>query len=131
LTGSNPSADLGIEFSSSAFPITVMNTQEYDTFAASTAAYPKDKALEYLGLGLAGEAGEVCGKLSKIIRDKHGVVTSDTKEELKKEIGDCCWFISRLAVELGYSLEEILEANVAKLTSRKARGTIHGNGDER
>lgn len=39
--------------------------------------------------------------------------------------------VEHLAIELGYSLPEVLEMNVEKLSSRKARGVLGGSGDER
>ena len=40
--------------------------------------YPKDKLI-YPTLGLAGEAGEVCDKIKKIIRDKNGEFTQNDR----------------------------------------------------
>ena len=42
---------------------------EYQRKAAETAIFPKEKALEYLTLGLTGEAGEIANKVKKLIRD--------------------------------------------------------------
>ncbi len=39
--------------------------------------------------------------------------------------------LSCVAAEYGYTLEQLAELNIAKLSSRKARGVIQGNGDER
>jgi NTP pyrophosphatase (non-canonical NTP hydrolase) len=51
--------------------------------------------------------------------------------ELAKELGDVLWYIAVLAYDLGLSLDDIAEMNLKKLTSRKARGTITGRGDNR
>jgi NTP pyrophosphatase (non-canonical NTP hydrolase) len=40
-------------------------------------------------------------------------------------------FISNLAKSIGITIEELREANVKKLQSRKERGKIRGDGDER
>jgi len=85
----------------------------------------------YPVLGLCGEAGEVAEKVKKVYRDKGGIITEDTKQELKKELGDVLWYISTISRDLGLTLEEVAQANIEKLTSRKARGVIHGNGDNR
>ncbi len=42
---------------------------EYQIRAAETAIFPKEKALEYITLGLCGEAGEIANKVKKLIRD--------------------------------------------------------------
>ena len=54
---------------------------EYQRKAAETAIFPKEKALEYLALGLTSEAGEVAGKVKKIIRDGKG-----NKEAIHRKI---------------------------------------------
>jgi NTP pyrophosphatase (non-canonical NTP hydrolase) len=51
--------------------------------------------------------------------------------ELKKELGDCLWFIAGICYSQNISLEEIAIQNLAKLASRKERGVIDGNGDNR
>tara|TARA_R110001592_G_scaffold122922_1_gene330227 strand:- start:427 stop:819 length:393 start_codon:yes stop_codon:yes gene_type:complete len=104
----------------------------YERLAGNTAIFPKEKALEYLALGLTSEAGEVAGKVKKLIRD------GEDKEgfELKKiaishEIGDVLWYCAMLAKEVGVPLNEIMRDNLAKLYSRKERGTLSGSGDDR
>lgn len=87
-------------------------------------------ALSYCGLGL-GETGEVQGKIKKIIRDNRGEITEDNVKELKKELGDALWYIAQTAITLGINLEDIAQGNLAKLFSRKERGTITGSGDNR
>ena len=84
-------------------------------------------------LGLTGEAGEVADKVKKVLRDKNGEFFKDpsTREEIMKEIGDVLWYCATLANDLGYSLEEVAEANIKKLSSRKERGMLGGNGDNR
>lgn len=82
-------------------------------------------------LGLAGEAGEVAEKYKKIIRDKDGHVSDADKAEIIKELGDVLWYVSALAGYLHVSLEDVAKANIDKLSSRKSRGTQHGNGDNR
>lgn len=87
-------------------------------------------ALSYDGLGL-GEAGEVQGKIKKIIRDNGGVITADAKHEIAKELGDNLWYIADMCDLIGISLEEVANMNIEKLHSRHARGTVHGSGDNR
>lgn len=106
-----------------------MNFNEYQKWTATTAIYPKAVALPYLTAGLAEEAGEVAGKYKKSIRDNW---TADKFEELVvAELGDCLWYIARYADELGYSLQDIAELNVHKLSSRKERDVLQGSGDNR
>ena len=50
---------------------------------------------------------------------------------MQKELGDVLWYVSVLATYLDISLTDIADDNIAKLKSRKERGTLHGNGDDR
>lgn len=107
----------------------MVSLKEYQEFTKTTAIYPQESALAYLGLGLASEGGEVAGVIKKAIRDNLSEV--EIKERLVKEIGDVCWYVARLADELNLDLDEILLANMEKLTARKANETIKGFGDYR
>ena len=91
----------------------------------------EDSGLEYPVMGLTEEAGEVAGKFAKIIRDKKGIITSDDKQEIAKELGDILWMLSEIATRLDISLEYIAHLNIEKLTSRLKRGKINGSGDNR
>jgi NTP pyrophosphatase (non-canonical NTP hydrolase) len=108
-----------------------MNLTDYDNFTKTTACYPVESRFAYLFLGLASEAGELAGKYKKILRDNQGVITPEHVKAIKKELGDVGWYMSRLAGELGLTFEEVLDGNVEKLTSRKERGVIGGDGDDR
>lgn len=108
----------------------LLNT--YQKHAKKTAVYPaKGNNFSYPALGLAGEAGEVADKISKVIRDNDGVLTPESKKELAKECGDVLWFLSILADELGFTLNTIAEMNLRKLKDRAKRNVIHGSGDNR
>ena len=109
-----------------------MTFVEYQEAAKRTAVYPEVGAgFVYPALGLCGEAGEVAEKVKKIFRDRSGVVDDEVRASVAKELGDCLWYISQIATEFGLSLEEIARGNIEKLLSRKARGMLHGDGDER
>lgn len=82
-------------------------------------------------LGLVGEAGEIAEKYKKIIRDKDGAISEADVTEITKELGDVLWYISALGVYMNVPLEDIAQANLDKLSSRKARGTQKGSGDNR
>lgn len=108
-----------------------MTGNEYQTKAIETAIYDEKYGIIYPVLGLAEEAGEVAGKLSKIIRDNGGVVTEAHREQFLKEIGDVLWFTAAALRDLGYTMEEAMEANIAKLASRQERDVLKGEGDDR
>jgi NTP pyrophosphatase (non-canonical NTP hydrolase) len=104
----------------------VSDFDEYQDFTRTTAIYPTNSPLGYLALGLNGEAGEVADKVKKWLRDgfiDHGAIA--------KELGDTLWYLARLADEIGFSLSQVAEMNVDKLTSRQTRGVLGGSGDNR
>lgn len=98
----------------------------YQEMAAATAIYPQDRAIEYLALGMASEAGEVAGKVKKMIRDG-----GYFNEQLADETGDVLWYVSEMARQLGVTLEELASRNLRKLQSRQSRGVLGGSGDVR
>jgi NTP pyrophosphatase (non-canonical NTP hydrolase) len=109
----------------------IMTLTEYQDWSQSVCVYPKDKAIEYVCLGLASECGELCGKIKKIIRDDNNIITDDKREQIAGEIGDCLFYLTRVASETGLWLEAIMSENVKKLNSRKERGVLGGSGDNR
>ena len=104
----------------------VITPDLYENLASETAIFPKEKALEYLALGLTSEAGEVAGKVKKLIRDGKG-----DKKAIASEIGDVLWYCAMLAKETEVPLNDIMKDNLMKLNSRKERGSLAGSGDNR
>jgi NTP pyrophosphatase (non-canonical NTP hydrolase) len=113
-----------------------MDFAEYETAAARTAHYKQD-TMEYrlmlLSMGLAGESGEAIDKIKKLVDYADGgTVTDEKRKILVSELGDVLWYLSQLAVELGSSLTEVAQANIAKLADRAERGVVtKGAGDNR
>lgn len=109
---------------------------EYQKQAIKFATYPNvGSNLIYPALGLANEAGEAAGKIKHFWRDR-GIddgdhLTSEEKKELAKEIGDVLWYCAALADEAYLDLDDVAKMNIEKLASRKERGTLLGEGDNR
>jgi|TARA_B110000285_G_scaffold80078_1_gene92440 NTP pyrophosphatase (non-canonical NTP hydrolase) len=103
----------------------MMYLNQYQQTAKETAIYPKERAIEYLTLGLTGEAGEVANKVKKVIRD------GSSPDDIIHELGDVLWYLAMLATELGYSLDTIADKNLWKLANRKTRNVLGGSGDNR
>jgi hypothetical protein len=81
--------------------------------------------VSYAVLGLAGEAGEVANKMKKVIRD------GTTFEPLNKEVQGTNWYVQACLTELGVSANDAAVQLAETLQSRKERGVIQGNGDNR
>ena len=110
-----------------------MTFDEYQKQALTTVITSGDELKDTLHwiLGITGESGEIAEKVKKIIRDKDGVFSPESKTEIAKEIGDVLWYLAVLAEQLGASLDDIAAINLAKLKSRKERGVLGGSGDNR
>ena len=106
----------------------------YQQLCTETQIYPREHAVFYPALGLAGEAGEVANKIKKIMRDRKGDVNNlsgEIKDDIASELGDCLWYISALATDLGIGLDGVAFENIKKLDKRQANNTLHGSGDKR
>lgn len=91
----------------------------------------EEHRLAILSLGLTEEAGEVAGKIKKMLRNDDGVVTPVFVDNVKKELGDVLWYLTKLGHHFGMSLEDIAQTNIDKLSARMEKGTIKGEGDHR
>lgn len=104
---------------------------KYQMFVRSMKVYDREYALVYPILGLANEAGEVAGKLKKIMRDDGGQLSTERFDDLVSELGDVIWYVTAVADDLGITISDIFYANYLKLTDRANRGVIKGSGDNR
>lgn len=102
-----------------------MELNEYQERAGHTDLMPG--LLSYHVLGLTSEAGELAGKLKKIMRGDSDYNAYD----FALELGDCLWYVASVASALGYDLETIARMNIEKLAARKENGALQGNGDNR
>lgn len=69
-------------------------------------------------MGLCGESGEAIDIVKKWLAQGHEL----DREKLAKELGDICWYLAETATALGYSLEDIMAANIEKLKKRYPEG---------
>lgn len=104
-----------------------MQASEYQKATQQFAIYPEENEFPYLTLGLAAEAGEVADKAAKRYRGDKPLSADD----FRKELGDCMWFISQLCNRFGWTLEQVMQENIDKLTDRRERAVLQGDGDNR
>lgn len=108
-----------------------MDFNAYQNAARKTALYADAYRVTYPALGLASEAGEVAGKVKKVLRDRGGDFSEDQIAAIGDELGDVLWYVATLAADLGIEMDEIAARNIEKLRSRQERGAIRGDGDKR
>jgi NTP pyrophosphatase (non-canonical NTP hydrolase) len=108
-----------------------MTFNNYQELAVKTAVYGAGNEIIYPALGLGNEAGEVLGKIKKVLRDSNGVFSGEAKKAIGDEIGDVLWYMAALCRDLDISLEDVATNNIKKLLDRQARGVIQGSGDNR
>jgi len=110
-----------------------MNLTEYQEKAKKTDLHTKVEAneLDYYLLGLASETGDVLGRIKYVYRDLGGKVNSTEKEKIKKELGDLLWYLSAICDRFDFSLEDVAELNLKKLSNRMQNNTLHGEDPNR
>jgi NTP pyrophosphatase (non-canonical NTP hydrolase) len=102
-----------------------LTMDSYQANAVRTAQGMEDpNMLANWGLGLAGEAGEVIELIKKHLY--HGKELD--KDALIKELGDVMWYVAAICSQVGLSLEDVAERNVAKLSARYPNGFVKGGG---
>ena len=107
-------------------------TEIYSSAAKAFETWPvedreKMLMLMYCTGKLNGEAGEIAELVFKSFRGP----VENFNAKIEKEFGDVLWYIARLTDLCGFSLEQVMQANLDKLKDRKERGVLHGFGDER
>lgn len=74
--------------------------------------------MRYTPYGLSGEAGEVSDLTKKLFYHQHPYDALKFREEL----GDTLWYLAMCAQAHGFTLSEVMEANLSKLKNRYPDG---------
>lgn len=94
-----------------------MKKSEYEAFVNSMSKGYVDQ--NYLVVALNEEAGEIAGWYKKFVL--RGNPTGKlTQDDLKSELGDVLFYLTRLAALNGWDLDSIMDFNKAKLEQRIA-----------
>lgn len=96
-----------------------MTTAEYEAYVESRCKGYCD--LNYCIIALNGEAGEVAEWYKKFVL-RGNVVGNLRMEDLKKELGDVLFYLTRLAALNEWTLDQIMDTNKAKLDDRVENG---------
>ena len=111
-----------------------MTFNDYQKACLSTAQRSESNDLATImrwTLGLSGEAGEISEKMKKWLRNDTFDLDEIDRDEMTKERGDVLYYIAVFSHELGIDFDEVAKMNVTKLASRKKRGKLYGDGDNR
>ena len=122
-----------------------LTLDEYQTKAMTT-CMDSSKNISYMLLNLVGEVGEFSSKIAKGIRkeqvsivDNHlnlkviptAAIVKEWSKGIKEELGDILWQLSGICSVMELKLSDIAAINLNKLSSRKERNVIDGDGDNR
>ena len=96
-----------------------MKPREYQKLCKRTAKKFKSKEKEILslGLGIAGESGDVAGCIKKTFSHN-----DDQKKGIRENLGDTMWYIAMICNFFGWNLEDVMKENIAKLKKRHPKG---------
>ena len=79
-------------------------------------------------------------KVKKLIRDDDipadcddavSALSRRQREAIALELGDVLFYVTAIAADIGFDLDEIATMNAEKLRDREKRGVLHGSGDTR
>lgn len=93
-----------------------LSLNEYQKIAVSMAASVTNSKIDIatFALGLTGESGEIADIIKKHVAQGHDL----NVEKIKLECGDVLWYLAVLTHVLEIPLQDVLQANIDKLTKR-------------
>lgn len=96
--------------------MSIRTFSEYDRYVA-TGIRPSRENGDYLAIALGGEVGETLNAYKHGYRQGHEPKAQDVQNMIY-ELGDVLWYLTAFAHQLGFTLEEIVDANKSKLDAR-------------
>ena len=107
--------------------VTSQPSKDYPSFAARLYELEEQKfsteRLLTASVGMCAEAGEFTEVVKKIIFQGKPV-NEDNLFHMKRELGDIMWYMMQACMGLETCLDEIIEMNVEKLSSRYPDGAF-------
>lgn len=89
-----------------------------------------DNQLEIAGF-IVIQAGRYCEIIKKCLRDNNGYVSKDIRSKLIECLGQAFFGVRALCSNHNISIQNVMKSNIDKLRSRKERGMLSGQGDNR
>jgi NTP pyrophosphatase (non-canonical NTP hydrolase) len=99
------------------------NNDEFKTVIDNLTAQVNVPLLLTGAIGMTSEAGEAQEIIKKVIFQGKPF-TAETKEHLKKELGDIIWYWTNMCNALNIDPNEVISLNVDKLKSRYPGGNF-------
>ena len=99
-----------------------MDLNEYQKQATDNSKAPlhgDERDLVILGLGIGGEAGEVCDEIKKLFRDSDGKINEAWRDRMALELGDVLWYVSQIAATADLPLDMVAQRNISKIKAAK------------
>ena len=80
---------------------------------------PAKANLLHMAVGVSGEAGELLDAIKK-----HTIYGKPLdRENVKEEAGDILFYLNNILLNVGFTLEEVIEHNIEKLSKRYSQGS--------
>jgi len=100
-----------------------MTFDEYTERATTTAPHGLSwhEQVHNALLGMCGESGELADLFKKHLYQGHDL----SNEDVKSELGDALWYVNAMARAMGWTLEEVAQANIGKLKARYPEGKFN------
>ena len=93
--------------------------EEYQEFVKGmTWDSTKEYGIYWTMIAIQSELGELAQIVEKVIRKKNGIWDESDKSKMKDELGDVMWNVAKIANDMGFSLDEVIEDNISKLNAR-------------
>ena len=105
-----------------------IDTQKYVDFVKETTSAPSlDGAnvtqMMTAAFGLSAEAGEFTEVVKKIVFQGKPY-TEENIFHMKRELGDIMWYLAQACMALDISIDEVIQMNFDKLSSRYPEGSF-------
>lgn len=107
---------------------------DFNTYQSKAHEFATYDGNDYPKFALVEEVGELNKIFAKLARGDVKYTSMSTDElngMISKEAGDILWELSEVLTQYGIKLDDVASGNISKLTDRKLRNVIKGDGDVR
>lgn len=80
---------------------------------------PAKANLLHMAVGVSGESGELLDAIKK--HTIYGKILD--RENVKEEAGDILFYLNNILINVGFTLDEVIQHNIDKLSKRYSKGS--------